>query len=134
MSGFSHLPLQKAIYQLLTNDSALMGLVDGIYDRPPQSSAFPYITLGESNCADRSTKTTTGLEQTVMLHVWSREGGRAQVAGIMERMQTLLYDASMTVEGQTLVMIRFQSSSITLEDDGWTYQGLMRFMALLEAN
>jgi len=133
MSTFSHLPLQKAIYQTLTNDATLMALVVGVFDRPPQGTAFPYITLGESAGSDWSTKTTTGMEQNVTLHVWSREGGRAEAASIMERIHTLLHQAPLSVTGQTLVSIRFSASNILLENDGWTYQGVMTFQAFLQA-
>jgi hypothetical protein len=134
MGNFSHLPLQKAVYQQLTGDTALMALVTGIHDRPPQSSIFPYITVGESISRDWSTMATTGLEQVITLHVWSREGGRKEAALIMERIHVLLHEGTLSVEGQTLVLIRFISSSVLLEDDGWTYQGVMRFRTLLYAN
>jgi len=133
MANFSHYPLQKSIYQTLTGDTELMALLTGVFDRPPQGTAFPYVTLGESIGSDWSTKTTTGTEQLVTLHIWSREGGRKEAATIMERLHTLLHQADLSVDGQDLVSIQFASSGITLETDGYTYQGIMRFQALLEA-
>ena len=134
MPTFSHYPLQQAIYQALTADSTLMGLVAGVFDRSVQGTAFPYVTIGESTGSDWSTKTTSGMEQNVTLHIWSRQGGRAEAASIMVRIHTLLHQASLTVTGQALVSIRFTGSSITLENDGWTYQGVMKFQAFLQAN
>ena len=134
MANFSHAPLQQAIYQRLTGDSALMALVSGVFDRPPEGTPFPYVTLGESMGSDWSTKTTTGMEHHLSLHIWSREGGRKEAATIMERLHTLLHQTNLSVSGQTLVMIRFTASAIALEDDGWTYHGRMDFHALLQAN
>lgn len=134
MSGFSHLPLQQSIYETLTGDTVIMNLVAGIFDRPPQGGEFPYVSIGESAITDRSTKTTDGTEQMVMLHVWSREGGRTQAATIMERIYALLHQADLTVTGQTCILIRFVSSKLMLENDGFTYHGTMQFRALLEAN
>jgi hypothetical protein len=134
MGNFSHLPLQKAIYQKLTGDASLMALVTGIYDRLPQHTDFPYIAIGESSGSDWSTKTTSGADQNLTLHIWSREGGRKEAAAIMERIHALLHDQAMTIEGQALVMSRFISSNILLDDDGWTYQGIMRFRVLSEIN
>jgi hypothetical protein len=74
------------------------------------------------------------MEQNVALHVWSRQGGRAEAASIMTRIHTLLHEAPLTVTGQTLVSIRFNGSNITLENDGWTYQGIMKFQAFLQAS
>lgn len=133
MTVFSQLPLQQAIYDTLTGDATLMGMVTGIYDRPPQGSAFPYITLGDTDVADWSTKTTAGTEHRSTLHAWSREGGRAQAAAIMERLHTLLHQGTMIVPGQSMVSCRFLSSSLVLENDGWTYHGAVHFRARLEA-
>ncbi len=134
MSGFSHLALQQSLYQTLTGDATLTALASGVFDRPPQSGAFPYVTLGDAAIKDRSTKTTTGSEQIVMLHVWSRDGGRKEAATIMDRIYVLLHQANLTVTGQTLVMIRFTASSLTQENDGVTYNGAMQFRALLDAS
>jgi hypothetical protein len=105
MANFSHYPLQQAIYQTLAGDTTLMALISGVFDRPPEGTAFPYVTIGESAGSDWSTKTTTGMSHNVSLHIWSREGGRKQAATIMERLHTLLHQASFSVTGQTLVMI-----------------------------
>jgi len=134
MSNFSHYTLQEAIYGLLSGDSTLSSLVTAVYDRPPQDSAYPYITLGESTINDWSTKTSNGTEQLLTLHIWSRNGGRKESALIMQRVYQLLHQASLSVTGQALVQIRFVTSDITLESDGYTYQGIMRFRAFLESN
>ena len=133
MTNFSYYTLQQSVYQLLSGDSTLLTMVSAVYDRPPQGSAYPYITIGESTISDWSTKTTTGTEQIVTLHVWSRNGGRKEAALIMERVYNLLHQANMSVTGQTLVQIRFVSGDILLENDGYTYQGIMRFRAFLES-
>lgn len=134
MANFSHYPLQSAIYQALTTNTPLMALITGVYDRPPQGTLYPYVTLGQFSGSDWSTKTSTGMEYIVPLHVWSRQGGHKEAATIMESLHTILHQASLTVTGQTLVMIRFSSSDIVLENDGFTYQGVMKFNAYLEAN
>jgi len=134
MANFSHYPLQKAVYQTLTGDTTLMALVAGVFDRPPQGTDYPNITLGESAGSDWSSKTTTGMEHNFTLHIWSRNGGRTEAATIMERIHTLLHEASIAVDGQTLVLMRFTASNIGLESDGFTYQGVMRFQVFLQAS
>ena len=134
MSHFSHYPLQAAIYQALTSNSGLMALITGVYDRPPQGTPYPYVLLGELSGNDSSTKTTTGMQYLVTLYIYSRQGGRKESTVIMESLHTLLHQVSLSVTGQTLVSMRFVSSDIALENDGVTYQGIMRFNAFLEAN
>ena len=131
MTVFSQFPLQKAIYELLHGDSILMGLVTGVYDRPVQGTVFPYITFGSFEAQDWSSMTNAGMAFLVNLEIWSREGGHKQAAVIMERLHGLLHDANLSVEGQTLVDLRFVGSAIVLEDDGSTYRGMVRLRALL---
>lgn len=133
MAHFSHYPLQAALYQALTGNSTLMSQITGVYDRPPQGTTYPYVTIGGMTGSDWSTKTTTGMEYTITLHVWSRAGGRKEAAQIMESLHTILHQANLTVSGQTLVMIRFIESAISLESDGVTYCGNITFKAFLEA-
>ena len=134
MPNFSHYPFQTAIYNKLTGDSALMSSIAGVFDHTPEAQAYPYVTLGESSISDWSSKTTEGTEHNFTLHIWSREGGRKQAAQIMERIHTLLHQGNLTITGQSLVLMRFVSSNIVLENDGWTHHGVMRFRALLQAN
>lgn len=133
MGNFSHYPLQQAVYQKLTGDTTLMSLVTGVYDRTPQDTVYPYISIGESHGRNWSNLGMVGMEHLLTLHIWSREGGRKQAAQIMERLHTLLHQGMLTVTGQTLVAIGFVDSAITVEPDGWTYQGRMRFTVLLMA-
>ena len=132
MGIFSHWPLQKAVYQALTADAALMAIVNGVYDFVPASAAYPYAVIGEMTGADRSTKTTGGMEFRFFVRVFSREGGRKQAASAMERIHAVLHHAALSVTGQTLVSLRCEGSEIRLEDDGATYQGILRFRAALE--
>ena len=81
-----------------------------------------------------NTLTTSGMQQVVTIRIWSREGGRAQAAAIMQRIHTLLHQAPLTVTGQTLVSIQFAGSTIILLNDGWTYRGTMIFRAVLQAD
>ncbi len=132
MAGFSQFELQKAIYQTLVNDATLTTLVQGIYDQVPEGTPFPYITIGETACRDWSTKTSSGAQITVTLHVFSRYGGKKQAIDIMQRVHTLLHQGNLSLTGHLLVLMRFESSQITLEDDGSTYQGVIRLRALTE--
>jgi hypothetical protein len=133
MANFSYHSLQKALYEALANDSTLMGMVSGIFDRMPQGQSYPYVTLDESLGSDASTKTSVSMEYALQIQVWSREGGRRQNVEIMENIHRILHDANLTLIGHRLISIRFISSTISVKSDGWTYQGTMRFRAVTEA-
>lgn len=134
MVGFSHFVLQQALYERLTSNAPLMAMVSGVFDRVPDDTSFPYITLGDMAISDASALGTVGTDQRVDLHVWSREGGRKQAAAIMDSVYGLLHNANFSVTGQALVNARFSSSTIQLENDGWTYHGKMQFRVILQAS
>lgn len=62
--------LNKAVLELLALDPELTALAGAgkVYDRPPQSAPFPYISLGETEARNWSTQTSAGLEHRITLH------------------------------------------------------------------
>jgi Protein of unknown function (DUF3168) len=80
--------LQKALFQRLANDTALMQAVTGVYDYIPEdllnddgtagSSLFPYVTLGEATNTAFDTKTSFGENIVFTIHTWSIYRGKAE--------------------------------------------------------
>ena len=66
--------LRAAIHDALVADGALTALLGGpkVYDEPPKSAAFPYVTLGEGRVSDFSTASDAGEEHRLTLHAWCR--------------------------------------------------------------
>jgi hypothetical protein len=132
MGGYGQFELQKAVYQELSQDSALMASLTGIYDFVPANAVYPYLTLGEAVLRDWSSTTTAGVAVSLTVRVFSREGGRKQAATVMDRVHALLHRGSLSVAGHNTVLCRFEAAETRLEDDGATYQGIMRFRVLLQ--
>lgn len=123
--------LQKAIYEKLLGNSQLVAVVGGIFDNPPQGEIFPFITLGDVSAGDVSSLESSIAEYRIGIDVWSREAGHKQTADIMDLVYATLHQSSITVSGKSFVSMRFVSSSIQLEDDGWTYHGSMGLSVIL---
>ena len=72
--------LRAAVHDALIADAALVSVLGGpkIYDEPPRSAAFPYVTLGETRIADFSAGSESGQEHQLTLHGWSRQGGHRE--------------------------------------------------------
>lgn len=134
MTHLSHWPLQKAVYATLSEDSTLMGVLSGVHDLPPQDAVFPYALVGDAQSRDASTATTKGMEFNFILRFMTREAGRKQATWLMERAHALLHGQNISVEGQALIYLRCESGDITLDNDGITHTGSLRFRALLEEN
>ena len=66
--------LQKAVYDKLTGDSGLMGLVGNrVYEFVPQETQFPFISIEDFSSSDWSTKTSKGTEIMFNVDAISRD-------------------------------------------------------------
>jgi len=125
------LELQKSIFNALDGDSNLQSLVTDVYDFVPESTAFPYVKIGEETSIDNGTKTLQGNEHTLVIHTFSRYRGSKEVKEIMSRIYALLHESSLSVSGASLVNLRFEFSDVIKENDGFTSHGLQRFRAVV---
>lgn len=128
------LALRAAIHAALVTDAALVALIGAprIHDVPPGDADFPFVTLGEAVVADWSTATEAGTEQALTLHVFSRSGGRAEAFTIAARLQAVLHDAALALEGHRLANLRATTAEVRRESDGRTFHALVRFRAVTE--
>jgi hypothetical protein len=126
--------LQKAIYEALTADAALVVLLGAarIYDEVPRDAAFPYVTFGPATTRDWSTGTEAGSEHVIVLRAWSKSGGEKDVHLILEAVRKALHDAPLTLDGHHLVSLRHELSDSMRDPDGETYHGAARFRAVTE--
>jgi Protein of unknown function (DUF3168) len=127
--------LQKAIYAHLATDTALTGLLGGakIYDRPAESAALPYVTLGITRAFDASTSSETAHEHLFTAHAWSRQGGRKDALSLMQAVRTRLENLGPIHDGMRIVSLRFQSEDVAYNEQVAAYQGTLRFRAMTEA-
>ena len=131
MPNFNCYELQKAIYEKLIGNSSLAAVINGIFNYPPQNPDYPFLTIGDIKIKDFPILGKTATDQELELHVWSREAGNRQAANIIEIIYGLLHNGIIEINEQTLLMMRFVSISIKLEDDGITYHGILILNVIL---
>jgi hypothetical protein len=126
--------LRAAIHDALIADAPLNAALGGpkVYDEPPRSAAFPYVTLGEARVSDWSTGSEGGQEHQLTLHAWSRQGGHKEAHVVAGALLQALDDAELTLDEHRLVNLRFTLADIRREADGRTYHALVRFRAVTE--
>lgn len=126
--------LRAAIHDALVADGALTALLGGpkVYDQPPKSVTFPYVTLGETRVEDFSTDDDASEQHRLVLHAWSRQGGHREAHMIAGALLQALDDAPLHPDGHHLVNLRFSVADIRREADGRTYHALVRFRAVTE--
>jgi hypothetical protein len=133
MSMDADLALQRAIYARLAADENLAALIGArLYDNVPGDTGFPYVTLGEALVGDNGTGDSEGAEHRLAFNVYSRGGGRSEAKAIMGALDAALRDAALTLDGFTLVNLRFLDAETRREPDGATWRGTIRFRAATE--
>ena len=137
MTADSQLAVQAAVVAALQADSTVVGLLAqgaaSVLDHVPQSTAHPYLVVGEATAAPFDSKTEDGMEQTIALHSWSTYNGMSEIKSIMDAVVAVLDRADLSLAGHDLVDIRFLSSEAKLEEDGVTRHGIQKFQVLTEA-
>lgn len=128
--------LRAAIHDALIANSPLTAILGGakVYDEPPRSPDFPYVTIGEARITDWSTGTEPGEEHQVTLHAWSRQGGHKEAHLVAGAVLQALDDAPLALTDHRLINLRFALADVRREADGRTYHALVRFRAVTEPN
>jgi hypothetical protein len=126
--------LMKAVHARLTGDAALTALVGqgGVHDRLMLKPKLPAIAFGEWETRDYSTGTEPGEAHSLTITVWSQAEGRRQAQEIASRVDTLLHDAALTLEGFVLVSLLRTGSRTRREPNTRYLQVELRYRAVTE--
>lgn len=76
-------PLQVTIYERLSSDPTLSGMVTGIFDYIPENQLYPYVVIGQPTVAPHDTKNTFGEEISLVIHAWSVYDGKKEAYDIL---------------------------------------------------
>lgn len=128
--------VQKSVYQVLSSDATLTGLVSGVFDGQggvPEKQLFPYVTIGEFPMLDRSNHTTRGYQTQLSIHVWYQENGRGRkvVQLIQKEIDRILHDQNICVDGWNIISLRAIFTDAIIDIDNVTLHGIQRFNLLI---
>lgn len=126
--------VQTKIYDILTGDLTLMGLVVGVWDNAPDNSDYPYVEIGDDDHSDWSSHTHQGFSSDLRLHFWSQARGRKEIKDIMNRVYTLLHNIDLAIVNFPTVSFRCELNEVIIDIDGRTYHGVQRYSLLLGGN
>lgn len=128
------LEVQAAIYEALSNDAALTGLLGGthIFDAVPAGQAPPYLVFGPATYRDWSTGTEPGLEQELSLIVWTQPNGRKQAMEIAEQVLIALGPLPQALAENTIVNFAHTLTSAQLDRREQAFRVALNFRAVTE--
>jgi hypothetical protein len=128
--------LQSAVFQALSADTVLDGLVAGaIYDAAP-SGTVPslYVSLGPEDVTDASDQTGRGARHEFIVSVVADTAGFLTAKEVAAAISDVLVDADFILTRGTLVGMYFVSAKARRVQDSDVRRIDVRFMARVEDN
>jgi hypothetical protein len=128
--------LQGAVYQALSSDEALGGLVgDAIYDAVP-SGKLPdlHVNLGPETVKDASDKSGHGADHRFTVSVVSAAPGFANAKAVAAAICDVLVDADLPLDRGRLVSLSFDRATARRVDNDTGRRIDLRFRARVEDN
>lgn len=107
--------LQKALYIRLTNDTNLMNVITGVYDKVSSEAVKPYITIGHATVTPHATKSSYGENVVATLDVWSDYPGKKETIDIFNLILSALKEPLQI--GGSFFMLRRDLVSMQILDD-----------------
>lgn len=127
------LPLEAAIVAKLKADAGVTALAGTrVYDSPPVSPTFPYVTIGPTQVLPDKADCIDGTEVFQQIDVWSRTSGSPGAKRLGAAVVAALDDQDLTVAGYSAVVFELQDAQYLLDPDGLTHHGVVNFRALLQ--
>lgn len=103
-----------------------------IYDEPPNSPTFPYVTLGDCQVLPDKAGCIDGTEVYPVIDVWSRAVGYPEAKGIVKQILAVLDDQALVIAGFTAVIFEVQSVNYLRDPDGLTRHASITFHGLIQ--
>lgn len=129
MSDDPALALQGAIVATLKGISPAG---NNVFDRVPDSSPFPRITVGGGQSVPVDEDCYEGTESTFQIDAWSREVGYPQVKQIASAIRARLHNGTLALSGHTLELMKIESITFDRDPDGLTSRARIQLRALTQ--
>lgn len=125
------LDVQKRLIEVFKADAALMAIVTEIYDFPPDTPVFPFMSVGDIRSTPLDTKSGYGMVHVVNVNVWGRVS-RAQCRQVLDRVMVLLHDASIDLDVGRMLP-RLVTEQTLVEPDKQTFRGMGQYQIEVHA-
>jgi hypothetical protein len=126
--------LQTAVFQRLSGDAVLAGLVNGaIYDALPSGTLPPlYVSLGPETAKDKSDQTGQGAEHEFIISVVTDVSGFQAAKTVAAAVSDALVDADLSLARGRLVSLNFARAAAKREGTGTVRRIDLKFRARVE--
>lgn len=132
MSAVTLWQVQQAVYGVLSADTTLMAMIEGVFDRVREQTAFPYVVLADGVADDVATRSAMHRRMQFEIEVYSRQGGRKEALAIASRIHTLLHEANPVLSSGAVNEMRVARTACNLLADGLTYLATVQLLVWVQ--
>ena len=128
------LNFQTAIYQRLSGYAPLTAIVGvGVYDMPPSTAKYPYVTIGEDDIIQDDVGCKRSYRVILEIHGWTDYRGYKDVKNIAQAVEDALHDFPLIVDGYRLISLTHRDTQFMRAPDGLLSHSISDFVAYIEA-
>lgn len=128
MSSLAAWELQEALVGAL----AAAGVTTPVYDEIPQTSAFPYVVVGDAFGTRLDTHDRLGEDLLCTVQVFSRYAGFKEALAVADAVNAALDLRPLTLSTHDLLVLRREDVSTLRDADGDTRRVVLRYRAQLQ--
>ena len=129
------LALRGAILARCQADAALAALMGGgvrLYDEPPRAAEPVYAVFGDAAARDWSTGSDQGHAHEAAIVVWAKAGSARSALDLAVRLEALLHEAALPLDGHRLVTLRVADMDVRREGGTNLARVTLRLRAVTE--
>ena len=125
---------QDFVLSKLNASTTVTGLVDNrIYDGPPASPVFPYISLGSTDFRPDDAECIASRQETLQIDCWTRKNGRKwPCKEIVDAVVSALRNQEGELSDGYLVEVNIDLARVMGDPDGITVHGLVQCTGLID--
>lgn len=125
---------QDLIIATLKADPTVSSLVGArVYDGPPASPTFPYISLGAMDFRTADADCIAAREETIQIDCWTRANGRKwPCKQILDAVVNAMREQSETLSDGVLVGLNIELIRVMNDPDGITTHGVVQVAGLID--
>ena len=125
---------QRLVYQRLIADDGVHALIgDRVYDQPPASVEYPYISFGASSTYLDDADCIPTRIVSLQIDVWSTyQGGNKEANDAVDAMKAALHDYEADLDNNALALLQVRGMQVFRDADGLTTHGFVRVEAIIE--
>lgn len=126
--------LQSAVYERLTTEAIVVGLVAGrVYDNVPADAVFPYISFGPSDYYTDDSDCIPSRIETLQIDCWAMDHGKLRPAReLADAVKRALHEYEVEFSESGLVEMRVTRVVVMADPGDRIAHGIVTLQAIIE--